>query len=121
MNPEHLHIELDHERRVSASPRLSVFRRNATAWELLLMLAEQGEGGDGLYNLAEQVQTDHLSAAAMLKFMRDRRKDGLLHFEQHEKRSKWRVLVDDDLLDELHAHLELRNRLLLKASRSRRR
>ncbi|MCC5970096.1 MAG: hypothetical protein JJU15_09105 [Pararhodobacter sp.] len=118
MNLDTLRIELEHERRIGASPKLSVFRRNATTWELLLLLAceHARPADDGLYGLVERVHTDHLSAPALLKFIRDRRNDGLLHFEPHEKRSKWRVKVDDTVLDELQSHFALRDRLLPKAS-----
>ncbi|KPQ06625.1 MAG: hypothetical protein HLUCCA12_10085 [Rhodobacteraceae bacterium HLUCCA12] len=118
MNPDAFRLELDHERRVGVSPRLSVFRRNATAWELLLLLASESDSAsDGLYDLVGRVHTDHLSDPALLKFIRDRRKDGMLHFEPHEKRSKWRIRLDEDVLDELKMTLAVRNRLICKDTR----
>lgn len=121
MNRDIFKIELDHERRLANSDQLSVFRRNASAWELLLLLAtEDREVSNGLYRLAEQVETDHLSRAALLKFMRDQRRDGRLVFEPHCKRSMWRVRPDDAVLDELQKLLTLRNRLLSNAERAQR-
>lgn len=121
MNPDFFQIELDHERRLANSDRLSVFRRNASAWELLLLLAaDQGNTANGLYRLADQVETEHLSKAALLKFMRDQRREGRLMFEPHTKRSMWRVLPDEAVLTELQTLLALRNRMLASAERLRR-
>jgi hypothetical protein len=115
-----LQIELDHERRISNSERLSVFRRNATTWELLMLLAsEEDAGSAGLYKLAKRVHSDYLSDSALLKFMRERREDGLLLFETHAKRSQWSVRPDDAVLDELNALLSLRNHQLSRAGRAR--
>lgn len=123
MNRQIYQIELEHELRLAESQRLSVFRRNAATWELLLRLAaDEEEASDGLYNLAARVQTDHLSSAALLKFMRDQRHAGRLLFEPHVKRSKWRVRLEDDVLEELQTLIALRNQALMnvQAVRSRR-
>jgi len=121
VNRDFFQIELDHERRLARSDLLSVFRRNAATWELLLLLAAEEEGAsDGLYNLADRVQTDHLSGAALLKFMRDQRNDGRLLFEPHVKRSKWRIRPDEAVVNELQTVLSQRNRLLVNATRAQR-
>jgi len=113
-----LKIELDHERRLASSELLSVFRRNATTWEMLLLLAaEEREASNGLYNLAGRVQTGQLSSAAVLKFIRDQRGEGRLVFEPHEKRSMWRVRPDQAVLDELQTLIALRNYELASAAR----
>ncbi len=118
MNRQIFQIELEHELRLAACDELSVFRRNASTWELLLRLAaEEEEASDGLYNLAARVQTNHLSGAALLKFMRDQRRDGRLLFEPHVKRSKWRVRPTDTVQAALEALLEQRNRAITDASR----
>lgn len=87
---------------------------------LLLLATGDGDASDGLYRLADQVETDHLSSAALLKFMRDQRRDGRLVFEPHTKRSMWRVRPDEAVLNELHSLLALRNRLLANAERAQR-
>lgn len=121
MNRDIIKIELEHERRLANSDQLSVFRRNASAWELLLLLAaSDGDTSDGLYRLADQVETDHLSSAALLNFMRDQRREGRLVFEPHVKRSMWRVRPDEAVLNELHSLLATRNRLLASAERAQR-
>jgi len=103
-------LELETERRVARSRQLSAFRRNATTWELLLMLAaHNGKSDLGLYNTLDQLETGYLGQSAMLKFLRDRRSDGLLEFEEHDKKSMWRLRLSSELHDELVSLLEERN------------
>lgn len=120
MNRDILRIELEHERRLADSEFLSPFRRNATTWELLLLLAaDDARSEEGLYRLSEAVETDYLSKAALLKFMRDQRHEGRLLFEPHTKRSMWRVVPHAGVLEELRNMMSLRNRQLAGADRSR--
>lgn len=121
MNRDVLRIELEHERRLAESEFLSPFRRNATAWELLLLLAaDDARADEGLYRLSEAVETNYLSKAALLKFMRDQRHEGRLLFEPHTKRSMWRVAPHGRVLEELRNMMTLRNRQLAGADRPRR-
>ena len=45
----------------------------------------------------------------MLKFVRERRDDGLPIFTEHTKRSKWKITLDPALRESLIALLEQRN------------
>jgi len=93
---------LDLEREISRSKRLAVFRRNPSTWELLLYLGQTAEGSeDGLYHIVDSLQTRYLGSSAMLKFMRERRDDGLLLFAEHAKRSKWAIALNPELRAEL--------------------
>ena len=91
------------ERALFQNPRLSVFRRNATTWEVLLILAEAPqEDGPGLYELVAAVQTRALGPSALLQFLRDRRDEGSIIFTRHsKKKSKWSLSLRDDLRAEL--------------------
>lgn len=105
-----LEVELAFERALFANPRLSAFRRNATTWEVLLMLAGAPEGdGPGLYELIEGVKTRALGPSALLSFLRDRRDEGSLIFSRNsQKRSKWSLSLRDDLRCELLELMRLR-------------
>ena len=110
-----IETELMFEREIERSRILSIFRRNPSTWELLLKLAsEPNNTGDGLYETIAQVQTRYLGHSALLKFVRDRRDDGLLHFSEHTKRSKWRVSLDPGLREELVSVLAWRSEHLLR-------
>lgn len=99
---------IDFEREISQSRQLSLFRRNPSTWELLLYLAQFPEdASEGLYDTVESLQTRYLGSSAMLKFVRERREDGLLLFTEHAKRSKWMVGLHPELRTEL---LELLHR-----------
>jgi len=113
---KHLQIELETERRIARSRGLSAFHRNATTWELLLLLAvNDGQSDLGVYNTLDQLETGYLGQSAMLKFLRDRRSDGLLAFDEHEKRSKWRLRLAPELCEELMEFLGGRNQKLTMA------
>lgn len=116
----HLEVELNFERLVHQSRALSIFRRNPSTWELLLRLAaDQSGGADGVYNAIEQLETRYLGSSAMLKFVRERRDDGLLEFRENAKRSKWTVSLEPSLREELVSLLERRNdALVTEASKS---
>lgn len=110
MSGHFFELELETERRIARSRQLSAFRRNATTWELLLMLAaHNGKSDLGLYNTLDQLETGYLGQSAMLKFLRDRRSDGLLEFEEHDKKSMWRLRLSSELHGELVNLLEERN------------
>lgn len=107
-------IELEFEREVARSRDLSLFKRNPTTWELLLLLAHLENGSnDGVYNTIEAVRTRYLGNSALLKFVRDRRDDGLILFVEHEKKSKWTLQLHEDLIAQLFDALEARNRRFL--------
>lgn len=107
-----LEAELAFERAVFAHPRLSVFRRNATSWEVLLLLAaDQGNPGPGLYEVIEAVQTRALGPSALLTFLRARRDEGTLIFTRNpHKRSKWSLSLRPDLRQDLRDLMDLRAR-----------
>lgn len=112
----HLEVELDFERRVHLSRMLSIFRRNPSTWELLLKLANQHDGGaEGIYQTIEQIETRYLGSSALLKFVRERRDEGLLEFREHTKRSKFTVSLEPSLRNELMAILDWRNAQLFDA------
>jgi len=111
-----LALEIDFERQIYESKLLSLFRRSPSTWELLLHLAQFEEGSeDGVYNTLDRLRTRYLGNSAMLKFVRERRDDGLLLFTEHTKRSKWKVSLDAELRDALLLALEERNRGLGQA------
>lgn len=104
-------VELEFEREIARSRELSLFRRNPTTWELLLLLAQCENGSnDGVYNTIEAVNTRYLGNSALLKFVRERRDDGLIEFVEHEKKSKWTLRLNQDLLAQLIDVLDARNR-----------
>ncbi|MFN4101143.1 MAG: hypothetical protein ACK4GT_15340 [Pararhodobacter sp.] len=105
-----LALELDFERQIYQSKLLSLFRRNPSTWELLLYLAQFEEGSeDGVYGTLERLETRYLSNSAMLKFVRERRDDGLLLFNEHAKRSKWTIALNESLREALFALLKEHN------------
>jgi len=103
-------LELAYERKISRSRVLSTFRRNATSWEFMLLLAmNEGKSDEGLYNTLNQLETNYLGQSAMLKFLRDQRAEGLVNFDEHEKRSRLRLRLAPSVLAELTSILEERN------------
>lgn len=103
--------ELDFERAIAANRDLALFRRNAATWELLLaaMIADGAEQL-GVYGLVESVRSKGLGNSALLRFVRDRRDDGLLVFgTDPSKKSKHRISVRDDLVDAVVTLLNRRN------------
>lgn len=95
--------DLAFERALFQHPKLSIFRRNATTWEVLLMLAAAPDGdGPGLYEVIDAVQTRALGPSALLRFLRDRREDGSIVFTRNSlKQSKWSLALPDDLRQDL--------------------
>lgn len=103
--------ELDFERAIAANRDLVLFRRNAATWELLLaaMIAD-GAQPSGVYGLVESVRSKGLGSSALLRFVRDRRDDGLFIFgTDPKKKSKHRISVRDDLVDAVLMLLDTRN------------
>ena len=102
--------DLAFERAVFQHPRLSIFRRNATTWEVLLMLAAAPDGdGPGLYEVIDAVQTRALGPSALLRFLRDRREEGSIVFTRNSlKQSKWSLSLRTDLRRELLALINRR-------------
>ncbi|MCW1931824.1 hypothetical protein [Pararhodobacter zhoushanensis] len=112
-----VNIELNFEREVARSRGLSLFRRNPTTWELLLLLARYKNGSnEGVYNTIDSVGTRYLGNSALLKFIRERRDDGLVQFLEHEKKSKWTLQLNEELVAQLIELLDTRNRQLLRAA-----
>ena len=107
-----LDAELTFERALFANPQLSCFRRNATTWEVLLMLAAVPEGeGPGLYEVVESVTTRALGPSALLLFLRERREEGSILFTRNpRKQSKWCLSLRSDLRMDLVELLERRAR-----------
>lgn len=105
-----LFAELAYERALFANRHLSIFRRNATTWEVLLMLAALPEGeGPGLHEVVERVRTRALGTSALLLFLRDRREDGSIVFTRSpRKQSKWCLSLHADLRRDLMTLLRLR-------------
>lgn len=87
------------QRAVFRHRQLSLFSRNATTWEALLLIAcAQGDEGPGLYELVAAVQTNALGKSALLRFLRDRRDDGSIVFSRsRHKQSKWTLALREDL------------------------
>lgn len=92
-------IDLEFERSVSRNRNLALFRRNASSWELLLALCcAPDHGKPGVYELIEGLSTKGLGQSALLRFVRDRRDDGLLVFDRHHtKKSKMQVRPEPEL------------------------
>ncbi|HPD92123.1 MAG: hypothetical protein H6900_09380 [Rhodobacter sp.] len=110
-------IELEFERMLAQSRELSVFRRNPTTWEFLLLLAQSEQGAmDGLYSTIDAVQTRYLGNSALLKFIRERRDHGDLRFLEADKKSKWIIQVDQKLIEHLETLLRWRDDELIAAS-----
>lgn len=74
------------------------------------MIAEAAEGeGPGLYELVDSVETNALGQSALLRFLRDRRDEGIVLFERSpRKQSKWTLKISGPLLADLRALLQLR-------------
>ena len=114
-----LDVELQFELLINKSPELSVFRRNASTWELLLRMAAEEDGMiEGLYNAIEQLETQYLGSSAMLKFIREHREDGLLEFRKHTKLSTWRLSLKPSVREELLALLQWRDNQLRELKNS---
>lgn len=98
-----LAIDLAFERAVFRHPRLSIFRRNATTWEVLLILAAVPEPvGPGLYEVVETAETNALGRSALLRFLRERRDEGTILFTRNpHKQSKWSLALRADLRQDL--------------------
>jgi len=110
-------LELEFEREIARSQILSKFRRNATSWEFMLLLAmNEGMSNEGLYNTLSMLETNYLGQSAMLKFLRDQRDEGLVNFDEHEKKSMLRLRLAPEVLAELTSILEQRNRKLSDSS-----
>lgn len=108
-------MELEAEREIARSELLAPFRRNASCWELMLMLAAQGGESDlGVYKTLNTLETTFLGQSAMVKFLRDCRREGLVCFEEHGKRSMWRVRLAPEVLAALVAVFERRNKSLCR-------
>jgi len=105
-----LQSELAFERAVFQHRQLSVFRRNATTWEVLLMIAgADDQEGPGLYEVVDSVETNALGQSALLRFLRERREDGIIRFNRSpRKQSKWTLKISEDLRADLLALLRLR-------------
>lgn|SRR5690554_6412546 len=103
---EQILAHLEFERRIAQSSQLSLFRRNPSTWEILLLIALlDGDSDDGMYAIIEKVSTKYVGSSALLKFLRERRDDGSLEFEEHVKRNKWRIRLGEPLLSELRSVL----------------
>lgn len=107
-----LTAELEFERALFANPQLSIFRRNATTWEVLLMLAEVDAGqGPGLYEVVGSVRTRALGPSALVSFLQERREEGSIVFTRNSlKQSKWSLSLRADLREELLTLLDQRER-----------
>ena len=110
-------VELDFERAIAKNKDLALFRRNAATWEMLLSaLAAQDTENVGVYDLVESVTSSGLGNSALLRFLRDRRDDGLFIFGADErKKSKHRISLREDLADAAVSLLDERNKALLLA------
>ncbi|MCL4674623.1 MAG: hypothetical protein KJZ59_00995 [Pararhodobacter sp.] len=113
-------IELEFEREIARSRELSLFKRNPTTWELLLVLAQNhGSSSEGVYKTIDALQTPYLGNSALLKFVRERRDDGLIEFLESDKKSKWNVQLQGETLEQLIDVFEKRGRQLLEAANER--
>lgn len=111
-----LDVEIEFERNLAKSRDLSAFRRNATTWELLLLLAREPDGAaHGLHRVTEALATRHLGNSALLKFIRDRRDAGQIAFLEHEKRNTRTLRIDPALIAELRSLLAERNAAIARA------
>lgn len=109
-------VELAVVRKIARSKPLSIFHRNATTWEFVLLLAAKDGGTDeGIYNTLQRLETPYLGHSAMLKFLRDRRLEGSVTYAEQEKRSKWGLRLAPSVFGELKLILEQRNLQLCTA------
>jgi hypothetical protein len=110
MRAQLLHTELAFERAVFRHRQLSLFRRNATTWEALLMIAASPGGkGPGLYETVQAVETKALGQSALLRFLRDCRDDSSIQFTRNpNKQSKWTLGLSEGLRADLLALLTLK-------------
>lgn len=110
-------LELEFERAIARNRDLALFRRNAATWEMLLTaLIATGAERVGVYDLVESVHSKGLGSSALLRFMRDRRDDGLFVFGPDPvKKSKHRISLRDDLAEAALRLLDKRNSELLRA------
>ncbi|MCW1931819.1 hypothetical protein [Pararhodobacter zhoushanensis] len=113
-----IELELEFERAVAKNRDLALFRRNAATWEMLLAALAAGDDDRiGVYDLVESVTSTGLGSSALLRFVRDRRDDGLFVFgADPKKKSKHRISLNDDLAEAALALLEQRNQALRKAT-----
>lgn len=110
-------LELDFERKVARNRDLALFRRNAATWEMLLTaLVADGAERVGVYDLVESVRSTGLGSSALLRFVRDRRDDGLFIFgADPKKKSKHRISLRADLADAAIRLLDQRNAEMQRA------
>ena len=110
-------LELEFERAVAKNRDLALFRRNAATWEMLLAaLVADDEDRIGVYDLVESVTSKGLGSSALLRFVRDRRDDGLFIFgTDPKKKSKHRISLRDDVADAALTLLDQRNHALRRA------
>lgn len=109
-----IEVDLAFERAVAQHKDLALFRRNCSSWELLLTVMAAPDGEEpGVYELAESVRTQGLGKSALLRFIRDRRDDGLLVFDQHPtKKSKMSIRAHPELMAALFAIMAERTEAL---------
>lgn len=79
---------------------------------MLLLAANERKDDVGLYKTLDMLDTNYLGQSALLKFVRDKRDDSLINFDEHEKRSMVRLNLAPAVLDELTAVLVNRNQHL---------
>jgi hypothetical protein len=110
MQAQLLHTELASERAIFRHRQLSLFRRNATTWEALLMIAASpGSKKPGLYETVQVVETKALGQSALLRFLRDCRDDSNIQFTRNpNKQSKWTLGMYEGLHADLLAFLTLK-------------
>ncbi|MFN4101144.1 MAG: hypothetical protein ACK4GT_15345, partial [Pararhodobacter sp.] len=79
--------------------------------EALLMIAGAADQeGPGLYEVVDSVETTALGQSALLRFLRNRRDEGLIIFEQSpRKQSKWTLKISEGLRADLMALLQVRS------------
>src|SRR5690554_1614633 len=96
---EQILAHLEFERRIAQSSQLSLFRRNPSTWEILLLIALlDGDSDDGMYAIIEKVSTKYVGSSALLKFLRERRKDESLDLEDLFNRTNWGIRLAGPLL-----------------------
>lgn len=108
-------IELEFERALAGHRALALYRRNPATWEMLLaLLASRETARIGVYDLVESVTSTGLGNSALLRFVRDRRDDGLFDFgPDPKKRSKHRITLRPDLAEAAVSLLDKRNQAML--------
>lgn len=120
LSDRHQHLirtEIEFERRLAAIRSLSAFRRNPTTWELLMLLVAAGDGfTDGLHEVPNATVTRYLGSSALLKFVREQRDAGYIRFLEHEKRSRRVLQIDPQIVQELIALLNWRDRALAQSA-----